>query len=398
MAEHRWLRVSLVLALLAAGADAQRRGARGQGAVPSPTPLPEAGPKSDSPLYLPGYDKGGAGKSPQAKSPQAKKGARPPGPRPKDASKKAAEAKPVDPMKEADLVTATAEHRAAVEEARRQQMLDHFRVCDLDGNGWISLREGEITLSLDRGEYRRHDKNQDGRLDESEFLAQQNLFLSRLGATPPPAVKTGETKAATEAVEEPSPALGAEDPGTQTRLRGRFQGFHSELGAMRVKPGDLLRRYDADGSKGIDALEIGRLFSDLDLQLVPDLVIAQMDPNGSGELELAELVPVAWIASQHAPEPPPALEPGEDSSPAQEAPPLADDGLLPALEPNPHLTHFARLDANDDGALDEDDLRTLQSPVRLELRLRAILSALDRDGDGRLSESEFRAAMLDSAR
>ena len=37
--------------------------------------------------------------------------------------------------------------------AEVERAADHFRVCDLDENGWVSFREASVTLGVDRSEY-----------------------------------------------------------------------------------------------------------------------------------------------------------------------------------------------------------------------------------------------------
>ena len=167
-------------------------------------------------------------------------------------------------------------------------------------------------------------------------------------------------------------------------------------GAAQVlfpQPADLIGRYDANASSGLDPQEVEELLHEIGLSLSSALVVAQMDPDDSGELERAELVPLAWITSKHLPEsfrPPPVV--------AQEIP-------LPPVEPPPRAlplaserTHFRSLDLDGDGFVDEAELRERQSPAQLHVRLKAILSVMDRDGDARLSEAEFRSALSGETR
>lgn len=431
------LLILLALVALAAPAEAQRKGGgRGRKKAPPPeVPVPEVAPDPGPqlPLTLPGID-------PPA-GPGANAGARDAAPAPKPARKPGAP-EPIDPMKEADKVRAIAEHRALQEEARARLLGDHFKLCDLDRNDWISLREAEITLSLDRNEYRRADKNQDGRLDLPEFTDQGDAFLSRLGALPaeppaaPEATPPEEPPAGAElelATSEPGPATepaasesGAEvsepagrtaEPEGDTKAAGRALRLpplpHSELVAMRVQPAFLLARYDTDASRGIDAHELEAFLREAELHLSAEVVVEQMDPDDSGQLEETELVPLCWIASRRLsetllpllvpPEPVPEptaesaseietpIEPGPESG--TEAEPEAEEEATPPRELPFGFAHFARLDVDHDGFLDEADLRKLQSPARLDLRLKAVLSAMDLDGDGRLSSAEFDAAM-----
>jgi hypothetical protein len=205
-AASRWWLAVLVLVTLAAALDAQGRrgrnrgrgagGAGGQGFVDplddrtmrdkqtwndlNDLKVPNGKQAPLPPIYLPGFD-----------SPKGSKEPAPVGPKPssktsskaKTPAKPGAE-KPIDPMQEADQVTAAADHRTEVEAAQAKLLGEHFQLCDLDASGWLSLRETEVTLSLDRGDFRRMDVNKDGRLDRAEFSAQGEQLLARLGARP----------------------------------------------------------------------------------------------------------------------------------------------------------------------------------------------------------------------
>jgi len=355
----------LILACLVASTDAQGGGKNGGKKKPR---KPRQDPAQAPPL--PGLPPG-----PKA-PPKKPAGAKPP-----------AQAVPkpsAPPLQEADLVTAGADLQATRELEQSRVLRAHFQICDLDANGWISLREAEVLLSFDREEYRRFDADQDGRIVPREFVEHQEELLARLGATP----------------QEPEPAaaeLGPQDPGSLepgpvepppgAKLRAK-----SELQTMFPRPSDLLARYDANASSGLDAAELEKLCAEVGLELSPELIAAQMDPDESGQLEITELVPLAWIASRNLPG---ALRPA--------APGLAGAASLtgesPVETPAPELlarTHFGLLDPSRDGAIDESDLRLLQSPARLDVRLETVFSALDRDGDGRLSEDEFRTSMSDA--
>lgn len=398
----RALLAALALATLAAGVEAQKgRGGRGgrkaAGAAPAvgAPAKPGATKKSElPPLTLPGLTPPGGAKKGEGKQPDLfealfGKGKADPKEAPKDP--KAAPPKPPKPMEPADEVTAAADHVARQAEIDARRVREHFGVCDLDQNGWLSLREAEVTLSLSRDEYRRADANQDGRLEPAEFEAQQSLLLTRMGV-PSPEPAQAEPAPAPEPPADPGPTPPPVEPESGSSPAARAHRAPTQFDSLLVHPVDLLRRYDADDSKGIGVSEVEKLLNEIGLALSAEMVVAQMDPNDSGELGARELTPLAWLTSKHLPE---SLRPELVPAPAA---PEATDGALP-VPPAPTLTtHFARLDPDHDGAIGESDLRALQGNVRLEVRLRAVLSAMDADGDGRLTEAEFASSMRRGSR
>ncbi len=275
-------------------------------------------------------------------------------------------------LQEADRITAEADRRAEHEVEREQGLREHFRLCDLDANGWISFRESVATLGIDREEFLRYDAQRDGRIDLAEFQARSRELLTLLGALelPTPRRQAGEFAGAPAADLSPSIA----------------GGHGSSLAELFPKPADLVQRYDKDQSAGLDQHELETLFTELGLPLAPDLVAAQMDPDHSGQLEASELFGIAWLASERVPRP---RDPGLPRPPDGSRPPRARGGPS---------THFERLDPSQDGVIDATDLRALLTPARIDVRLNAVLSAIDENGDGRLTEEEFLDSLRDRPR
>lgn len=382
---------ALLVGLLAPAFEAQARKGKGK-RPPAAAGKAKAGGGGGGSL-LPGFDAGGA------------QGQKPAGPRGKagTAAGKAGAGKagakpapPPDPMKEADRVADEAEARRALESSEEKRLRELFALCDLDHNGWLSLREAELVLSFDRAEYRRADLDQDGRLVPREFAAQKTLVFARLGApeepAPQPAQQPDEPPAAApleETVATPAPA-------PKPRRREALA-----LPGVFPRPTDLLQRYDQDASQALSAGEVERLLGDLGLDLSAPLVVAQMDPDKSGELAAVELLPLSLLASKHMPEsmrPPPRAPRAE-----AEAPPAApSSGTAPAEVPPARpsalaaMTPFGRLDRDRDGFISEQDLRSMEGLARLDARVNVLLSALDTDGDRRLSQDEFTRAMQDA--
>jgi len=382
---------ALLLSALAPDLEAQGRKGKGKGKRP-PAAAGKAGGGGgggggQGANLLPGYD-APAGQTRKPAGPQGKgAGAKSkPGARPEP---------PPDPMKEADRVASEAEARRALESTEDKRLRELFTLCDLDRNGWLSLREAELVLSFDRGEYKRTDLDQDGRLVPKEFASQKTLVFARLGApseveTParvPEPVAPAETPVPEEAAPE---AKTPQPPRTRRREAPTLPGVFP-------RPSDLLQRYDRDTSQALGLEEVGALLTDLGLELSAPLLLAQMDPDKSGELSPGELLPLSQLASKHLPESmrpgarkpkdPPAADPAAEpaSLPAQAA--AARPSTLAAMTP------FGRLDRDHDGSISEQDLRSMEGLARLDARVGVLLAALDTDGDRRLSREEFERSM-----
>ena len=58
------------------------------------------------------------------------------------------------------------------------------------------------------------------------------------------------------------------------------------------------------------------------------------------------------------------------------------------------MPSFRRLDFDDDGGIDRDDLELLIFGSGIEVRPNALIATFDTDGDGAISEAEFFASMM----
>ena len=230
---------------------------------------------------------------------------------------------------------------------------------DLDGNGWLSLREVAAGLGFDRGRFRVFDIDHDGRFDFDEY---KSFYVREVAAGYTPA--------------EPRTTLGARketqrrDP---TQLRVAFD--HDLDGALDLREfAALLTEY---GQKGVDARA----------------AFQNADSNGDQRLDVKELGRVASF-----------LDPIVQSV-SGAAQPMARDlaalfgtrvergtAALPPLIQGP-VPLFWRLDLDGDGYIEDEDLGVLQGTTHLPISVRAVRSALDRDGDGKLSALELAQAL-----
>jgi len=236
-----------------------------------------------------------------------------------------------------------------------------FSLCDLDGNGWISLREARSVLGMEKTEFLQVDLDRDGRLDPAEFQKRAEGLLAKLGVLPGPLPprslpREGEVELAPE--ETPRPL------------------FSPEAGPSNQQ---TLELYDGNASGGLDESEIERCLRHLELPLSADSLLQEQDLDRSEALELGEISPFARLLTKHLFA---RRHFGRTSERAS---------LHPASRSAPLV--FRRLDLDGDSFVGREDLVRLLPEVELPIRTGALLAALDRDGDGRLSSLEFTWAL-----
>ena len=277
------------------------------------------------------------------------------------------ETQPEDPVAEAQR------KKDRLDEVERLET-DYFRICDLDANRWISYRESEATLGLDRDEFKVYDRNADGRIDEGEFSERFRAIRARLGVLRAP------TQEAYGIGNEYAP------PPPLDRGVGIAPGYPA--------PGDILSAYDRDRNATLDAGELERLYRDLLGSDPPPDVLAALDSDASGSLDGDEIERLGRLIAERLPLLQAETERGTSAlerelrlqTVPREQPPGAPPREPRIIGP---ATHFRRLDLHDDGFIDAADLQELLTPARLSVRLSAVVAALDRDGDGRLTRAEL---------
>jgi hypothetical protein len=268
------------------------------------------------------------------------------------------------------------EQEAAALAARLEERLDYFRVCDSNENGWISFREAQLALDLDRTEYRNYDRDGDGRVSWEEFERRYAETFLRSGG-----------------VLAPDPELLAE---AEEQGRLNLPGLASLLGAGGFPtPDDLLLIFDRNKRRGLDYTELDRMFRCLTVELSPIETLARMDVDTTGELELGELQGLSAIVRSYLPKRFAGLTHLEDAEvyPLFYASPvdrMLSEGSppMPPMIPGP-VTHFRRLDLDDSGFVNTSDLNELLTSSGISARPSSILAAIDLDGDGRVDEREF---------
>ncbi len=240
----------------------------------------------------------------------------------------------------------------------------YFEICDHDRNGWISYREAVHSLRLTRLEFPVYDTDKDGRITRLEFGLRYRRVVDQAGAFQEPLLGSGPTA------------------------------------AISRNPEQLLRAFDQNADRSIDQQELKHLFSVYGRETLSEAVyLSELDRDGDGSVQGVELTALARVLT--APIDVPDTEEELAAKPASidelfgEVIPrrsVADSAPQPPRIPGP-VTHFRRLDLDNDGKITMDDLRRLQSPLQVKARASAALATLDLNGDEVVDYQEFITSM-----
>lgn len=251
--------------------------------------------------------------------------------------------------------------RRTLQTATNEELVEkYFADSDANANGFISFKEAEAAMKLDRDDFAVFDKDRDGRIDPTEFKSRYEAIKKLGGAFPAPIAPEGIRRA-----------------------------------SMR-SPETLVRAYDRNADGRIDSLELKRLLEENSgSALQPELAMEVLDQDRSGELEELELTRLATMlfragTSEGRGPAPKSIAELFGKRMKRAAPDSATPHVL--WIPGP-VSAFRRLDYDEDGRIDAQDLIELSRPIQVPVRIHALIAAIDTDGDGALSEAEFWASM-----
>ncbi len=251
---------------------------------------------------------------------------------------------------------------------------EYFATCDYDENGWISYREAEASLHLNRDGFAQYDADNNGQVTRDEFNTRYRLLLKRVGSfrIPTPESVTQVPVGAVPLSMQPVTAL----PNTSQAFVGLYD---KDVNGM-LNLAELTSASTALGFPGIP----------------PTAILAKLDLNKNGSVEPPELEGV--LAALHILDAASLVSLGAKAGSIEE--------LFGGTTPRPYFTGgtpqpptikgpvlpFRRLDLDNDGFIDVDDLEQLSLSAHTVVRPSAILAGLDRDADGKLSPEELLAA------
>lgn len=244
-----------------------------------------------------------------------------------------------------------------------QRAARYFEIADYDGDALISFFEAQKSLALDRAGFATYDRDRDGLVTAGEFEQRYLAILERGGAFVPPVPKPDARK------------------------------------APRRDASTLLDVYDSTPDRALDARELRKALDDYGVTDPPwKVLLESLDRDASTKLETSELEALLPILM------PPAAEP---EKPVERIASLAElfgkrverersDDAPPGVAIPPQIagpvSMFRRLDLDDDGRIELEDLSELQRPVQMHVRVNAVFASFDLDGDGAISDDEFERA------
>jgi len=283
--------------------------------------------------------------------------------------------------------TAVSEAEAAAERDRYEA--ECFTTCDYNGDGWIAYREGQCSLLMTRASFAQYDNDSDGRITRDEFGQRYRELLDRTGAFRRP---TPEGVTITQPTQPDAPLGSPENPVDLAAL------IAGAAAATPATPETFVGKYDVNIDGRLSADELVTASKALGFEGMPAAsIMTTLDLDKSGFVEPPELKSALnalglLTAAGAAPPLPKAKSIEELFGESKSRESYAGSTPRPPYIKGP-VRPFRRLDVNDDGFVQLEDLEMLAISAHPRIRPAAVIASLDLNADGQLSKEELAAAL-----
>ncbi len=237
-----------------------------------------------------------------------------------------------------------------------------FSIADSDSSGWISFREAAATMRFNSAQFGSFDLDKDGRMPFEEFSKYVIAESTRDRAIIEPTLQSIDDSPRRRNPDQLRAAYDTDLDLSISRfeLEKILRDHRAQLEELGQK--DMFSLLDADDSKALEIDELESLTSYLNPLEVGSKMKQPVLPGASTVLDLF----------------------GQVKDMGEAHPPVIA-GPVPL---------FRRLDLNNDGFVDMEDLERLEGRSFNPVRLRSVLNTLDIDHDGRLNKGEFLSSMM----
>ena len=186
--------------------------------------------------------------------------------------------------------------------AARKLAISYFPIADYDANEWISFREAQLSLGVERERFGVYDKDTDGRITLEEWVAVSLESHKKFGTFKPPVPNPRDPEALALSEALAAGLLEGEAP-VEEFVPLEADSVMELFGAVTprivlensapapdqiVGPIFSFRRLDFDADGGISRDDLGILLLGSGLDMRPNALLASLDTDGDGTISSVE--------------------------------------------------------------------------------------------------------------